>query len=80
MGSSKITQYRLRNIIKNCLEKINESNLNEENIDKTFLNEKISNLSIKEALKIIHNPSIDDDIIKIKHFEHPAQKLSLIHI
>ena len=29
MGSSKITQYRLRNIIQNCIKKINESDLDE---------------------------------------------------
>ena len=58
--------------------KINESDLNDENIDKTFSNQKISNLSIKNALKIIHNPSIEDDIIKIKQFEHPAQKRLII--
>ena len=78
VGSSKITQYRLRNIIQNCIKKINESDLNDENIDKTFSNQKISNLSIKNALKIIHNPSIEDDIIKIKQFEHPAQKRLII--
>ena len=78
LGSSKITQYRLRSIIHNCLEKIDESNLNEEEIDKTFLSQNISKLSIKEALKIIHNPSVSDDILKIKQFEHPAQKRLII--
>ena len=78
LGSSKITQYRLRTIILNCLKKINESNLNEQNIDKTFFDQNISKLSIKEALKIIHSPSVKDDIIKIKQFEHPAQKRLII--
>lgn len=78
LGSSKITQYRLRTIILNCLKKINESNLNEQNIDKTFFDRNISKLSIKEALKIIHSPSVKDDIIKIKQFEHPAQKRLII--
>ena len=78
LGSSKITQYRLRSIIHNCLEKIDESNLNEEEIDKTFSSQNISKLSIKEALKIIHNPSVSDDILKIKQFEHPAQKRLII--
>ena len=78
LGSSKITQYRLRTIILNCLKKINESNLNEQNIDKTFFDQNISRLSIKEALKIIHSPSVKDDIIKIKQFEHPAQKRLII--
>ena len=53
LGSSKITQYRLRTIILNCLKKINESNLNEQSIDQTFFDQNISKLSIKEALKII---------------------------
>ena len=78
LGSSKITQYRLRTINLNCLKKINESNLNEQNIDKTFFDQNISKLSIKEALKIIHSPSVKDDIIKIKQFEHPAQKRLII--
>ena len=78
LGSSKITQYRLRTIILNCLKKINESNLNEQNIDKTFFDQNISKLSIKEALKIIHSPSVKDDIIKIKQFDHPAQKRLII--
>ncbi len=78
LGSSKITQYRLRTIILNCLKKINESNLNEQNIDKTFFDQNISRLSIKEALKIIHSPSVKDDIVKIKQFEHPAQKRLII--
>ena len=78
LGSSKITQYRLRTIILNCLKKINESNLNEQNIDKTFFDQNISKLSIKEALKIIHSPSVKDDIVKIKQFEHPAQKRLII--
>ena len=78
LGSSKITQYRLRSIINNCLKKINESNLNEEEIDKTFLSQNISKLSIREALKIIHNPSVSDDILKIKQFEHPALKRLII--
>ena len=78
LGSSKITQYRLRTIILNCLKKINESNLNEQNIDQTFFDQNISKLSIKEALKIIHSPSVKDDIIKIKQFEHPAQKRLII--
>ena len=78
LGSSKITQYRLRTIILNCLKKINESNLNEQNIDKTFFDQNISKLSIKEALKVIHSPSVKDDIIKIKQFEHPAQKRLII--
>lgn len=78
LGSSKITQYRLRTIILNCLKKINESSLNEQNIDQTFFDQNISNLSIKEALKIIHSPSVKDDIIKIKQFEHPAQKRLII--
>ena len=78
LGSSKITQYRLRTIILNCLKKINESNLNEQNIDKTFFDRNISKLSIKEALKIIHSPSVKDDIIKIKQFDHPAQKRLII--
>ena len=78
LGSSKITQYRLRTIILNCLKKINESSLNEQNIDKTFFDQNISRLSIKEALKIIHSPSVKDDIIKIKQFEHPAQKRLII--
>ena len=78
LGSSKITQYRLRTIILNCLKKINESSLNEQNIDQTFFDQNISKLSIKEALKIIHSPSVKDDIIKIKQFEHPAQKRLII--
>lgn len=78
LGSSKITQYRLRTIILNCLKKINESNLNEQSIDQTFFDQNISKLSIKEALKIIHSPSVKDDIIKIKQFEHPAQKRLII--
>ena len=78
LGSSKITQYRLRTIILNCLKKINESSLNEQNIDQTFFDHNISKLSIKEALKIIHSPSVKDDIIKIKQFEHPAQKRLII--
>ena len=78
LGSSKITQYRLRTIILNCLKKINESSLNEQNIDQIFFDQNISKLSIKEALKIIHSPSVKDDIIKIKQFEHPAQKRLII--
>ena len=78
LGSSKITQYRLRTIILNCLKKINESSLNEQNIDQTFFDQNISKLSIKEALKIIHSPSVKDDIVKIKQFEHPAQKRLII--
>ena len=50
----------------------------EEEIDNIFSKNKISNLNIKEALKIIHNPSVEDDILKIKNFEHPAQKRLII--
>ncbi|MFL2753953.1 MAG: ATP-dependent DNA helicase RecG [Gammaproteobacteria bacterium] len=78
IGSNKITQYRLRTVISNCLKKIDESNLEEEEIDNIFSKNKISNLNIKEALKIIHNPSVEDDILKIKNFEHPAQKRLII--
>jgi ATP-dependent DNA helicase RecG len=45
---------------------------------RLFLIENISKLSIKEALKIIHSPSVKDDIIKIKQFDHPAQKRLII--
>mgnify|MGYP006078626159 FL=1 len=78
LGSNKITQYRLRTVISNCLKQINESNLEEEEIDNIFLKKEISDLNIKDALKIIHNPSIEDDILKIKNFEHPAQKRLII--
>ena len=78
VGSSKITQYRLRNIIKNCLGKIENKSSLERKIDEAFIEKKVSNLSIKEALNIIHGPSIEDDILKIKSFNHPAQKRLIV--
>ena len=78
VGSSKITQYRLRNIIKNCLGKIKNKSSLESKIDEAFIEKKVSNLSIKEALNIIHGPSIEDDILKIKSFNHPAQKRLIV--
>ena len=78
VGSSKISQFRLRNIIKNCINKIPNENSSEKKIDDVFYTNNISELSIKESLQIIHSPSIKDEILKIKNFSHPAQKRLIV--
>ena len=78
VGSSKISQFRLRNIIKNCINKIPNEDSSEKKIDDVFYKNNISKLSIKESLQIIHSPSIKDEILKIKNFSHPAQKRLIV--
>ena len=78
VGSSKISQFRLRNIIKNCINKIPNEDSSEKKIDDVFYTNNISELSIKESLQIIHSPSIKDEILKIKNFSHPAQKRLIV--
>ena len=78
VGSSKISQFRLRNIIKNCINKIPNEDSSEKKIDDVFYTNNISKLSIKESLQIIHSPSIKDEILKIKNFSHPAQKRLIV--
>ena len=78
VGSSKISQFRLRNIIKNCINKIPSEDSSEKKIDDVFYTNNISELSIKESLQIIHSPSIKDEILKIKNFSHPAQKRLIV--
>ena len=78
IGSSKISQFRLRNIIKNCINKIPSEDSSEKKIDDVFYKNNISKLSIKESLQIIHSPSIKDEILKIKNFSHPAQKRLIV--
>jgi len=78
VGSSKISQFRLRNIIKNCINKIPSEDSSEKKIDDVFYTNNVSELSIKESLQIIHSPSIKDEILKIKNFSHPAQKRLIV--
>ena len=78
VGSSKISQFRLRNIIKNCINKIPNEDSSEKKIDDVFYTNNISELSIKESLQIIHSPSVKDEILKIKNFSHPAQKRLIV--
>ena len=78
VGSSKISQFRLRNIIKNCINKIPSEDSSEKKIDDVFYTNNISELSIKESLQIIHSPSVKDEILKIKNFSHPAQKRLIV--
>ena len=78
VGSSKISQFRLRNIIKNCINKIPNEDSSEKKIDDVFYTNNVSELSIKESLQIIHSPSIKDEILKIKNFSHPAQKRLIV--
>ena len=78
LGSSKLTQFRTRNIIKGCLQEIKEINLNEKEIDSIFKEKKISSLSIKDALLKIHAPSVSDDIIKINNYKDEAQERLII--
>ena len=78
LGSSKLTQFRTRNIIKECLKEIDELNLNEKEIDSIFTQKKISSLSVKDALLKIHSPSVEDDIIKINSYKHEAQERLII--
>ena len=52
IGSSKISQFRLRNIIKNCINKIPSEDSSEKKIDDVFYKNNISKLSIKESLQI----------------------------
>ena len=47
VGSSKITQYRLRNIIKNCLEKIKNKSSLESKIDEVFIEKKFQTYLLK---------------------------------
>lgn len=54
VGSSKISQFRLRNIIKNCINKIPSEDSSEKKIDDVFYTNNISELSIKESLSLIH--------------------------
>ena len=75
LGSSKMTQFRARNIIKECLKEIEELNLNEKEIDSIFKQKKISSLSVKDALLKIHSPSVDDDITKINSYKHEAKNV-----
>ena len=74
----KNTQFRARNIIKECLKEIEELNLNEKEIDSIFKQQKISSLSVKDALLKIHSPSVDDDIIKINSYKHEAQERLIV--
>ena len=78
LGSTNLTQFRTRNIIKECLKEIEYLNLNEVEIDSIFRKQKISSLSIKDALLKIHNPSVDDDIIKINNYKHEAQERLIV--
>ena len=78
VGSSKISQFRLRNIIKNCINKIPSEDSSEKKIDDVFYTNNVSELSIKDSLQIIHSPSIKDEILKIKNFSHPAQKRLIV--
>ncbi len=78
LGSTNLTQFRTRNIIKECLKEIEYLNLNEVEIDSIFRTQKISSLSVKDALLKIHNPSVDDDIIKINNYKHEAQERLII--
>ena len=78
LGSTNLTQFRTRNIIKECLKEIEYLNLNEVEIDSIFRKQKISSLSVKDALLKIHNPSVDDDIIKINNYKHEAQERLII--
>ena len=78
LGSTNLTQFRTRNIIKECLKEIEHLNLNEVEIDSIFRKQKISSLSVKDALLKIHNPSVDDDIIKINNYKHEAQERLII--
>ena len=78
LGSTNLTQFRTRNIIKECLKEIEYLNLNEVEIDSIFRKQKISSLSVKDALLKIHNPSVDDDIIKINNYKHEAQERLIV--
>ena len=78
IGSSKITQYRLRSVIKNCVREMPSENSYEKKIDETFSKKNVSNLSIRKSLQTIHSPSIKDEILKIKNFSHPAQKRLIV--
>ena len=78
LGSTNLTQFRTRNIIKECLKEIEYLNLNEVEIDSIFRTQKISSLSVKDALLKIHNPSVDDDIIKINNYKHEAQERLIV--
>ena len=78
LGSTNLTQFRTRNIIKECLKEIEYLNLNEVEIDSIFRKQKISSLSVKDALLKIHNPSVDDDIIKINNYRHEAQERLIV--
>ena len=78
IGSSKITQYRLRSVIKNCVREMPSENSYEKKIDETFSKKNVSNLSIRKSLQTIHSPSIKDEIFKIKNFSHPAQKRLIV--
>jgi len=78
LGSTKLTQFRARNIIKECLKEIEELNLNEKEIDSIFKQQKISSLSVKDALLKIHSPSVEDDIIKINSYKHEAQERLIV--
>ena len=78
LGSTNLTQFRTRNIIKECLKEIEYLNLNEVEIDSIFRTQKISSLSVKDALIKIHNPSVDDDIIKINNYKHEAQERLIV--
>ena len=76
VGSSKISQFRLRNIIKNCINKIPNEDSSEKKIDDVFYTNNISELSIKESLQIIHSPSVKDEILKIKNFSSCSKKIN----
>lgn len=78
LGSSKLTQYRTRNIIKECLKELDVIDLNEKAIDKLLKEKRMNSFSIKEALEKIHNPEIKDDVLKINSFKHEAQERLII--